>query len=369
MKIGIITHHYVKNFGAYMQVRALLSIIKVYIPKSETEIIDYRVKRHEQLCSIHYFGFKPKRGDTVIGLAQKIKLFFKLKRCENALPRSKPVHSAKEINQLGYDLIIIGSDEVWNFSDVAYSPIKFGVGVECPHIAYAASAGESTAKATDIPEEIKTGLLTFQAIAVRDINTSDLVYSITGRSVLSALDPVYLYDFQLNPGPKIKRIVQQKPYILVYDCKLKSKQIKLLTAYADWKGYNILGAGEYRKWYSNNGTINITPYEWAYLFKQAKMVVTGTFHGTSFAIKYARPLAVYLTEQNRIIKVESLLNEFGLKNQIVKDTDDIVSVLERKIDYEAVNRIIKKRREESITYLYSSIQQATGEIYQKGENC
>lgn len=44
MKIGILTHHYVKNFGAFMQAYALTNVIKEIVPNSRVEIIDYRVK-------------------------------------------------------------------------------------------------------------------------------------------------------------------------------------------------------------------------------------------------------------------------------------------------------------------------------------
>ena len=123
MRIGILTHHYVKNFGAYMQAKALLSVITERYPNAYVEFIDYRVKEHEKANATHFFGFKPKRGDTVCGYIEKIKLFFTHYREENSLPRSVKVETAEDINKLNYNLIIVGSDEVWNFRDIAYSPI------------------------------------------------------------------------------------------------------------------------------------------------------------------------------------------------------------------------------------------------------
>ena len=41
---------------------------------------------------------------------------------------SRRCYKVEQVNKLEYDVIIIGSDEVWNFKDSkAYDPIKFGI--------------------------------------------------------------------------------------------------------------------------------------------------------------------------------------------------------------------------------------------------
>lgn len=355
MKIGILTHHYVKNFGAYMQAKALLSVIKESYPDALVEFVDYRVKKHERACFIHFFGFKPKRGDTVSGYIEKVKLFFTHRETENSLPHSVRVKSAEDINVLEYDLIIVGSDEVWNFNDIAYSPIKFGVGLACDHVTYSASVGGSMAEDKNIPDELKKGIYGFRNISVRDEKTEELVEKLSGRKAVRTLDPVYLFDYELKVSNKIKKIAEEKPYILIYDCRLESNQIEALTNYAKVNEYQILGAGEYRNWYATTSTTNITPYEWAYLFKNAVAIVTGTFHGTSFAIKYNRTFVSYLTERNRINKVGSLLSEFGLKDRMIDSMGDIVRVLDQPIDYRVVNEIIWERKKSSIDYIHRCI--------------
>lgn len=355
MKIGILTHHYVKNFGAYMQAKALLSVVRQEFPDIDVELIDYRVRKHEWLNTKHFFGYKPKRGDTLKGLLRKMQLFYTHKAYEERLPRSKRVYDSVGIDALGYKLIIVGSDEVWNFNDLAYSPIKFGVGLTPPHITYSASVGGSSAQDKDIPKDVKLGIASFKDIAVRDSKSEEIVKALCGREALKTLDPVYLYDFTLDVSNKIKNIVERKPYILIYDCRLGKPQVKALTNFAHAEGLNIIGAGEYRNWYSTDATVNISPYEWAYLFKNAAYVVTGTFHGTSFAIKYNRPFVAYLTEPNRINKVGSLLADFGLEKQIAGSGENIVDVMAQAIDYRSTNEIIEKKKEESLKYLFSNI--------------
>lgn len=58
----------------------------------------------------------------------------------------KMCFTAEQINKLGLDTIIVGSDEVWNYNDSkSVSPVKFGEGLTCKNlISYAPSAGNSS---------------------------------------------------------------------------------------------------------------------------------------------------------------------------------------------------------------------------------
>ena len=358
MKIGILTHHYVKNFGAYMQAYALLNTVKSLGQNVEIELIDYRVKKHEFLNAIHFFGIKPKRGDTLSGYFGKVQLFFTHSQYEKSLPKSKRVYNAEEINKLQYDLIIVGADEVWNFNDVAYDAIKFGYGLNTHLISYAASSGGSSVK-DSIPSEIRKSIINFDSISVRDNKTEELVRNIlnSDKKIIRVLDPVFLYDYKLEVKNRIRNIAK-KPYILIYDCHISEKQAKELSAYAKSKDLDIVGAGEYRKWYTVHAE-NITPFEWAFLFKNAEEIITGTFHGTSFSVKYNKKFVAYLTEGNRINKVSSLLEEFELTDRIVFENSPInlINVLQEPIDYRKVNEIISKKVMQSKQYLKENMKQ------------
>ena len=367
MKIGILTHHYVKNFGAFLQAVALIHVIQEIAPNACVEIIDYRVRRHEIMNSVHYFGFKPNRGDTFKGYLEKIGLYFTQNSFEKSLPKSNRVYSKDDINALQYDLIIVGSDEVWNFNDIAYDSIKFGSGINAPLISYSASVGGSSIE-DGISSDIINGLSRFKAIAVRDQKSEELAKYIVGDkiNVIRTLDPVFLYDYKLKIRDKIRRLTV-KPYILIYDCHVTGEQAMKLVDFAQDNNMDIIGAGEYRKWYTKH-TVNISPFEWVYLFMNSWGVVTGTFHGTSFAIKYNKPFVAYLTELNRVNKVGSLLSEVGLEKQLIKATDSIIDVMKQSIDYERVNKIIEARKVESIRFLQSNIKKIQSKEW-NDENC
>ena len=231
MRIGILTHHYVKNFGAFMQAYALMSVIKSKYPEAEVEIIDYVVPKHLINATVHYYGYKPKRGDSIKGLIQKIKLLSTHRKYEKKLPRSSKIVDTENINEMVYDLIIVGSDEVWNYKDIAYDSVKFGVGLNSKVISYAASVGGSVGT-LDIPMDVQNGIRTFKNISVRDEETAKFVEFITGKKPQLVMDPVFLKDFKIKCSDKIKAVTKEKPYILIYDCKLTPNQIEQLRKYA-----------------------------------------------------------------------------------------------------------------------------------------
>lgn len=353
MKIGILTHHYVGNFGAVLQTDALVRVLKENCGDAEIEVINYKVLNHYFRSNSRFFHYK--KEDTYLSYIRKLQLFKSFHEFRKSLPIGKPVKDAHDINKQNYSLIIVGSDEVWNYDDQAYSPIKFGVDIKCPHITYSASIGGSSISDSNIPQAVKLGIPSFMDIAVRDKRTNELVKKITHKDVIETLDPVYLYDYKLKVSEKILKWVEKKPYILIYDCKLTITQVQLICSYAEKNEYNILGAGEYQRWYTTTDTINVTPYEWIYLFKNALGIITGTFHGTSFAIKYNKPFAAYLTETNRANKVSSILSELGLESRIVASEDNILDVLMQNINYSKVNYILNLKRQKSIGYLQKNL--------------
>lgn len=67
---------------------------------------------------------------------------------------------------------------------------------------------------------------------------------------------------------------------------------KQLQEYAKKNDLKIIGAGDYKTFY-DEGFIDLTPYEWVDLFRNAEKVITGTFHGTVFSIKYNKSVLCY----------------------------------------------------------------------------
>lgn len=351
MKIGILTHHYVNNYGAFLQGWALREAIAELYPEAQVEIIDYINIKHFVINVGGWFRFYKNKENLKIWI-QKIQIpmtFSKARREKMLL--SKRCYTTKQVNALGYDCIVVGSDEVWNFKDLKSSaPIKFGKGLECKKIvAYAPSVGQIKA-ADKLPDYVVEGIKKFKAISARDDLTFEVVKNVSGAEPTRVLDPTFLTQF---PKGSLK---VKKPYILFYYCdKLSEEKKNQILSYAKKHKLAVYGAGETDKRYSDI-TVNLSPFDWVEMFKNAEYVFTGTFHGAVFSILNRRQFKVYLTNKSRIEKVGALLKELRISNRsmdegFVFDLDQMKS----EIDYEAVYKVIEEKRKQSRDYLRKNI--------------
>lgn len=348
MNIGIITHHYVKNYGAYLQAYALINKINEIEPKAEVELVNKVVFKHYALNIYRRFKI-PRTSKARKVYFDKIKQFNTLTKYEHTLPISK-IQTLDKIKKR-YNKIIVGSDEVWNYKDYSYSPIKFGYGMEGVELySYAASAGEVLPD-MDIPEKIKDGMKNFKIIGVRDRNTLSFANRVSKSKKYEVLDPTLIYDFskeikdvKVNVGGK---------YILIYGCKFTDEQRKLIIDFAKENNLLIIGAGEYEDWYSQ-AQINLTPFEWVSLFRDAHIVLTGTFHGLMFSLKFKKDFICMPVYQNRINKTKTILEELELTDRLLVDKNNIdlmSKVLNQKVNYDNATKILNNRITESRNYL------------------
>lgn len=352
MKIGILTHHYINNFGAFLQAYALCGVVKEMFPEDQVEIIDFVNVKHFFINAGGWLRFYKERENLKCWL-QKIKLIKTFANARNTeMELSQRCFTAKQVNKLEYDCILVGSDEVWNFKDnKSNCRIKFGVGLNCKRlIAYAPSVGKTTVE-EKLPKYVEQGIKKFQAISVRDDLTSELIRNIIDKKPDKVLDPTFLYQF-----PRLKRKENYKPYILFYYCEnLPPKILKQILLHAKENNLAVYGAGECDKRYTEI-TVNLTPFEWVEMFCNAEFVFTGTFHGVVFSILNRRPFKVYLTNESRMKKVGALLKEFEIQDREIDSGFDFnLNIMRNEINYEKVFRIINDRCEKSRQFLMDNI--------------
>lgn len=352
MKIGILTHHFIANFGAFLQAYALQEAIRRERPDAEVYIINYIHLKHFIINTGGWFRFYA-GCETMSEWIQKIQLpgtFYAARHKHMNLTRR--CYDADGVNRLGLDVIVVGSDEVWNFRDTkSDAEIKFGRGLNCKRlVSYAPSVGNSTPDG-EIPEYVTEGIRSFKAISVRDSLGQQLVKHITGKTPLKVLDPTFLIDF---PTEEVR--LPNKEYILFYYAENLPTHIKnQIFGYAKEHGLAVYGAGECDKRYSAV-TVNLTPFQWVWMFRNARFVITGTFHGVAFSIENARQFKVFLTQKNRIRKVNDLLETLGIENRNIDDSFVFdLELQETEIDYKVVNERLRQKRKESLDFLRNEI--------------
>ena len=131
MKIGILTFHCAHNYGAVLQAYALVT----YLRKrgDDAEIIDYRPKSLVKSHGIFpYNKFVSKTFKGKIKYLLHILPYLNVRRIRarkmSSFIESLPLSSKKytEVDKVlhGYDIVICGSDQVWN-TDITHGQDLF----------------------------------------------------------------------------------------------------------------------------------------------------------------------------------------------------------------------------------------------------
>ena len=352
MRIGILTHHTINNFGAFLQTWALQEKLKALFPGDEVCVINYIIPKQNIINVGGFFRFYPD-SETPASWLNKVSqpLIFSRTRREN-LNLTKPVYNAEQINALGLDCVVIGSDEVWNFLDPkSFSLVKYSAGLTAGRIvAYAPSTGKAAGAA--IPAAVREAMRGFTALSARDEGARALCEKALGVSPPMVCDPTFLTATPRVDNEKIKKLTE-KPYVLFYYCNGIPRELKKqVVDRARQKGFEVLGGGEYDKLYSQM-SVKLTAFEWAELFRRAAFVYTGTFHGVVFSILNKKDFRVYASIDSRVKKIAALLDQFGIADRSL-NAETLLQENEA-IDYDEVYRYVDRLREESSDYLLHAI--------------
>lgn len=357
MKIGILSMQEVKNYGSFLQAFSLKSNIEAL--GHQCEFVN--IVPGEQL------------GDYNISKFHKIHLLIERLWGWDFVKRFKYIYqfqsrfSKKFLPELGvkqgvttehFDTIVIGSDEVFNCAQktwFGFSKQLFGEGLNANKvITYAASFGATTVPKLEklgIKDTVAKLLKNLNKISVRDANSMSVVEELTGAVPNKNVDPVLIYDYTKH----MPSSVDLKDYMIVYTYpgRITDKnEIKAIRAYAKNKGLKLVSIGHYFPWCDM--TIVPHPFEVLAYFKNATCVVTDTFHGSVFSIKFNKQFCTIVRGMNSN-KLTHLLEQFGLSGRIANDVSKLPSIMDTPIDYEPVNSKIAEEKKRSIAYLKENL--------------
>lgn len=329
-KVGIVTVYNACNYGSFLQAYALSQ----YLIEHQHQVdfleipVDYKKVVSAENADEQYSKYEEEKYKKLVSDQEVFNVVKKLDKT--------------------YQSCVIGSDTIWNMFDSTYENIPYfvGKGIDCDNIiSYAASVGQSRLSKILVLKGMKLlPIRKLNHIAVRDDKTEKLV-KLFGKKYTRVLDPTFLYDFK-DEKPEN---APESPYLLVYTYGYGEEQIKAIKKYAKEHQLTIVATGSLCKWADLN--LAVGSFEWLWLVKHAEMIVTGTFHGSVFSIKYNKKFAVLTNGSD---KVSSLLKEFKLGNRLAT-TETLAAVLGNEIDYNKVNPIIEQKVNQSKKYLLEAV--------------
>lgn len=357
MKIGILSMQQITNYGSFLQAYGLKSILENLGHDIEfINIIPGEQLPQYKICKLYKVKLMLKRLKVKHPLKQ-LKYTLKLhRRFDNEFKLELGVYP--DGNDAHFDVVVIGSDEVFNVAQTTwfgFSPQLFGEGLNADKvISYAGCFGATTIeklKELDIDRKVGELMSRMDAISVRDKNSFDIVTSLTSIKPNLNVDPVIAYGFE--DEIKIPDVTDKYMLVYTYPGRMnKPREVKVITDFAQRNNLKIVAVANYFDWVDE--VVTPHPFEVLGYFRRASYIVTDTFHGAVMSLKYNKQFAVIVRGMNSN-KLSFLLKQFGLSSRIAIETNDIVNILDEKIDYSQVNKIIDQETENTMNYLKSNL--------------
>ena len=308
-KIGVLTFHRCVNYGSYWQARALLEGLTAR--GDHVELLDHdcpSVRIAEYKCALQ--PLLPRRTPRSLfgryaAKARRFEAAAAGLACSPKFPLDKPEEAG------AYDLIVVGSDEVWNFQHPWYGGkrIFFGDGLTTRRlVAYAASFGNHDAE-IGIDPRWSERLRRFSAISVRDENGRRLIGAGLGREAELVLDPCLQFP------PAMPKSGEGSPYLVLYGHGFPEWFRDEVRAVAMRRGWRIVSVGYHNDW-ADEQRIDLGPEQFPAVIGGAQAVATNFFHGSVFAIAAGTPF-VCVASAYRRNKLRDLTLSLGAADHLV----------------------------------------------------
>lgn len=377
MKIAILTLPLHSNYGGIIQNYALQTVLErmgheVYTinltrPKAKMKLAKAPLSISKRIIK-KILG----RKDGIIFLEKKINhdkpiIEQNVRRFINDnIHLTKPFHTKedlKEINNMGFDAVVVGSDQVWRIP-YAYPNIRtyffdFITNTKIKKLAYSASFGTdeiefSKKEVKDCGELIKS----FDFISVREDAGLDLINNKykweCKNKPIHTLDPTMLLSKEdyINLSSDYEGQLDGELFYYILDMtEDKKKVLDQLSKDLGYKPFTVIGnAG---KWYDNANERIVPPLElWLQAFNKAKFVFTDSFHGCVFSIIFNKDFIAYGNEGRGMSRFNSLLSLYNINSRMIyKSNEYSHEMIIQKIDWKIVNNIMAEENHKALDSL------------------
>ena len=316
----------------------------------DVEFIDFRsnsdtLKNLLTACQIEH------RHKHPISMVRGITKYIAFKRQLKEYPHSKKITKSSQLMPEGYDVIIIGSDEIINLNHPLFDNIYYGVGINnsIPLILFSVSAG-TVDKNTELSLAFQKSLKRFVALSARDINTIEFLKNNIDRDVIEVLDPTFLYDFS---GEEYEE--KLPPYILIYSFGFLKDYSKEIMEYANQNGLLVLAVGQVSEW-ADKSIMKVDLHRWLGLYKNAQLVVTDSYHGFIFAMKYRKEY-ILINKADKTNKIDGLLFSSGAERGYYQKGQTVTDYLLKPVNFDKVEKNLEILKNESLRFLIDAIEQ------------
>lgn len=306
-KVGILTFHNVRNYGASLQAYALQR--KMQDAFSHVEIIQYQNEKIQNELKL----WAPEGASLSSYLKAALGAVFRFqkKRAFDAFNRTMLTLSAEvQKEQLPefakkYDILITGSDQVWCTSLTDYDTSYFldFAGKDQVKIAYAPSFGDDP-----IPDiSLVSYLNQMDLLTTREEIVSQEFRAQLTQECTVVCDPTLLLDVAAWESIAAKRHCK-KPYAFLFMIRPSKALIAKAETFCEEKGLQLISNKSFAFFQ------HPSPVDFLSWVKNAAYVFTDSFHGTVFSLIFHRQFACYCyagdteKKKGRLLKLLELVH-------------------------------------------------------------
>lgn len=264
------------------------------------------------------------------------------------------------------DCFVVGSDQVWN-TFVKFDPTMYlHFAKNKKRISYASSLGASGINPR-YRSEVRDLLSKFTHISVRENIAVPVIRELLGRNdVKEALDPTLLLSdkeweaFSVMPKVSFRK---SGDYVLCYvigdNVGYKNKVLNVWRS-SGIKNLIIVPACENPDFQIEGASfcMGISPAEFVWLIRNAKLVCTDSFHATAMSLNLGIKFVELLRfddkeEGSQNSRIYNILERYRMMSRLYRE--DSACWLE-DVDYSSVHELIKRDRSDSLDWLLRSIE-------------
>ncbi|WP_332748243.1 polysaccharide pyruvyl transferase family protein [Hydrogenophaga sp.] len=381
MNVGILTFHFSDNYGAALQAYALRRWLMEQ--GHHASFIDYRpahIEHGGRLC----LPTSPARLKANLKVVYLAVSSFIHEHFGNRSQKEKFVRFREQFLDVGrdaaptdngaslaaaqaYDLIVAGSDQIWSPSQhFGFDPnyfLAFAKRYPARKISYAASFGRdrvSSSEAAQLPQLLRN----FDAISVREASGVTLVERATGHRPANVPDPTLLH---CDYGELTDRAPPEHddPYIFCYGLRSPDNIRQTADLISKQLSCPILSPhNPHRRWVEIGDTVHPDPGEWVSLIRNARFVVTNSFHGTVFSLLFKKPFIVAGLTGDKApanARAINLLRAVGLESRFAPSfsAQNTQALMARAIDWGDVDQRLADLRQAGNAFLSMQLKAVT----------
>lgn len=379
MRVGIVTiYHRNYNHGGLLQAFALQQVIEQMGYYCEVLTFDSPMLSRLRQRLTHYTPrqvynvFSSKIKNRFLSSSEKREIMRSRKQAfedfESTIRHSSYIKTGRFAEKaLDYDVVVCGSDQVWN--PAWWNSIRLLEGFDgsdVKKVSYAASIGRTSLSNKD-SQRLKRSLSDFKHVSVREQSAVDLVQSICGGefTVTLTLDPTLLLDRSewlslLNVTEELR--IPIEPYAFIYMVDKQNSYTRRAIQICEESGMKsvVVSGKDYIEFKSENVTVlnDCKPSEWVKLIDRAEVVLTDSFHGTAFSVNFNKPFWCFRRPHSSIVsddRQEGFLRRMGLEKRIIEPSKINTLRAEDDIEFTKSNAKLQSDKKASLEYLAESI--------------